>query len=154
MAGSGMILCHCSGLISEDNFYSVPDIFQDMLGSSVIHLQPGSMRKQLNKEKYSQQFIFEIKSDKNFTAGERIFFLEGPTQCIDRKESNINYNQFEGESSLISTIHNYRCRKMSLFTFRNSADEVIRELKGFFMIKGQNPKNLVKFNRGEAALSP
>ena len=49
MAGSGMILCHCSGLISEDNFYSVPDIFKDMLGSSVIHLQPGSMRKQLNK---------------------------------------------------------------------------------------------------------
>ena len=64
-----------------------------MLGSSVIHLQPGSMRKQLNKEKYSQQFIFEIKSDKNFTAGERIFFLEGPAQYIDSKESNTSYSQ-------------------------------------------------------------
>ena len=93
-SGTGMLMCHCSDLISEDNYYSVPDVFQDMLGSSIIHLQPGSMRKQLNKEKYIQQFMFEIESDKNFTAGERIFFLEGPAQYIASKESNISSNQF------------------------------------------------------------
>ena len=58
MAGSNMILCQCSSLILENNFYTVPDIYRDMLGSAVIHLQPGSVRKQANKEKFSLLVCF------------------------------------------------------------------------------------------------
>ena len=33
-SGAGMLMCHCSDLITEANYYSVPEDFQSMLGSS------------------------------------------------------------------------------------------------------------------------
>ena len=82
-----------------------------MLGSAVIFLQPGSARKQANKGKFSQQFVFEMVSDKNFTAGERLFFLEGPRQH-PHQTSRVNYGYFEGDSSQYDTYHNGRYRSL------------------------------------------
>ena len=69
--------------------------------------------------------MFEIETNKNLRAGEKIFWLEGPAQYIASKESqsNISSNQFNWDSSQINVLPKHICRNVSLNTFRNSLIE-------------------------------
>ena len=93
-AGSNMIICKCSSIIVEDGFYTVPDLYKNMLGSASIFLQPGSARKLTKNGHFSQQYIFEIVTGANFTAGETLFYLEGPIQQ-SHKSYGVNYGYLE-----------------------------------------------------------
>ena len=93
-----MIICKCSSLILENGYYTVPEVYKNMLKSAVIFLQPGSASKQAKAGKFSQQFMFELVSGKNFSAGEMLFYLEGPRQ-LPPQSTGVNYGYLEGNSS-------------------------------------------------------
>ena len=106
----------------------VPEEFQAMLGSSVIHLQPGSMKKQLHKERYNQQFVFEIESDKDFKANEKVFWLKGPSQnktfkgASTKSQMNVISNKFSLDESPATF-------KFSLHEFKFKLDELLETFK-------------------------
>ena len=50
-AGSGLITCFCTSLILDSNYFDVPQKYKALLGSSAIFLQPGTCKKQKNREK-------------------------------------------------------------------------------------------------------
>ena len=116
-AGSNMIICKCSNLILENGFYTVPDLYKNMLGSASIFLQPGSARKQTKNGNFSQQFMFEIVAGTKFTAGETLFYLEGPRQQ-PHKSYGVNYSCLEGNSSQFDNNHNGSYR--SLYTVQKN----------------------------------
>ena len=64
------------------------------------------MKKQLHKERYRQQFVFEIESNKDFKAGERIFWLKGPSQyntfdiASTESQTNVISNKFSWDESI------------------------------------------------------
>ena len=68
--------------------------------------------------------MFEVETNRDFKAGERIFWLEGPSQYIASKESqsNISSNQFNWDVSQINVLSNKICRDESINTFRNNLD--------------------------------
>merc|ERR1711893_422280 len=89
-----MVICRCSRIILEEGFYKVPDLYQQMLGSNSIFLQPGSAHKLTKNGDFSQQYIFEIMAPDNFSIGDTLFYLEGPQQQ-PHKSTDVNYNYFE-----------------------------------------------------------
>ena len=101
-AGTNMVICRCSRIILEDGFYKVPDLYQQMLGSDNIFLQPGSARKLTKNGDFSQQYIFEIMFSDNFNVGDILFYLEGPQQQ-SHKSSEVNYSYLERNYSQDNT---------------------------------------------------
>ena len=74
-AGLSLITCFCTSLILDSNYFDVPQKYKALLGSSAIFLQPGTCKKQKNREKVNQIFVFEITSGKDLKANEDFFFV-------------------------------------------------------------------------------
>ena len=94
------------------------------------------MKKQLHKERYRQQFVFEIESNKDFKAGEKIFWLKGPSQfntfniTSTESQTNVISNKFSWDESQINVISNKFSWDESINKFRISLDEFKFKLDG------------------------
>ena len=86
-AGVGLMQCYSSTFILESNYYRVPKEYQTLLGSEMIQLQPGSIKRKKNQEDFG-------KTDKDFEAHDIIFNLVGPVKDKELEARSSSLHSF------------------------------------------------------------